>query len=228
MKKLLIATNILLLGIILYQARAQKDTSLVKYATVGTYNYDTCRWTSCKDYSSIELEGLIEGQTLQDLSKSYAGDFQKSKLNYNPCLYQPIGKLKNDALWTCFDLEKIKNLIWHIEHAVCKSDCDLKLQLGIRFYYIKYDTSRMLRGSSLKSWIIQHKLVNKHSLAMIPVYNRGGEWHDFDYTQTIEPHCMFDSVRLSNPKLRGIITMGSGDNHGGVGPPPNPGTYPTN
>jgi len=226
MKKLLIASNVLFLGIILFQARSQSTARIVYKSNYFSSLADSCG--ICKDYSGMPLEGIISGRLLEKMSVLYSRDPGKSKVNYNPCNGGFITKRPQDALSVCFDLEKVKNFVWHIQTAACNAHCDSTLQLGIRFYYIKYDTAGMDTRDEMRSWIIHNGLLYKHSLAMVPAYSKNGEWHDFDYTQTIESPCVFRPVHSVNAKIFGVTSMGNADNHGGIGPPPQPGTYPTN
>ena len=228
MKKLLIASNVILLGIILFQVHSQINKPAAKRGQAAFYHpYDSCTGKFCKDYSNIPLQGVISGDLIQKMSIAYSRDPAKSKINYNnqhvPVL--PNKRLQQDALSVCFDLEKIKNFIWHMEHAICIAGCDSSQQIGIRIYYIKYDTAGM--PADLKHAIGSN--LNKHSLVMVPAYKTGNEWHDFDYSK-VEPGCAFTKIDISLSKFfsAGLISLGSGDNHGGIGPPPAPGTYPTN
>jgi hypothetical protein len=218
MKKLLITVNLLLLGIILFMACNHQT------GTDGDSIYNPpskCRSRMCKDYSNIELRGIISADVIQKMSLAYAADPGKSKINYKP---EGGPKQANDALSLVFDLEKIKNFIWHMEDAVCRAGCDSTQQIGIRFYYIKYDTTKL--PEELKSQF--SKNLDKHSLVMVPAYKFKDEWYDFDY-KNVKPGCKFDKIALSLNKFvaAGLINPGDGDNHGGIAPPPDPGTYPT-
>jgi hypothetical protein len=183
----------------------------------------------CKEYPGVPLNGLVRGDLLDSMSKAYANDLNKSKVNFNPD--QPNASV-SDALSVSFDLDKIKNFIYKMDSATC--NCDSTKAFGIRFYYIKY-TPSLLNNSALLSqddplWGLINANQNKHSLAMVPVYKNisGGDWHDFDIN-SIGKNCTFQpmGIKYLNKVTQAGIVIGSGDNHGGIGPPPEPGTYPS-
>ncbi|HRI25978.1 MAG TPA: hypothetical protein PLZ45_14970, partial [Ferruginibacter sp.] len=141
------------------------------------------------------------------------------------------GSPQGDALSVYFTLEQLKNLIWRMEKTACISGCDSATELAIRLYFIKYpknmgtaEVPECLRGLS-------PDCSNKHSLAMVPAYRRGSEFYDFTIN-ALNPYCFKTPVIYDNPTMAAtaalISTPGTGDNHGGIGPPPGVGTYPTN
>jgi hypothetical protein len=217
MKKILIATNVLLFGIILFMACNNK-----KYEK--KYDQPNCS-KFCIDPPTVPLTGIINGDLLQTLSEDYESDKGKSMINYNSATGDNSGK---DALSLTFDLDKIKNFIWQMEHSICVAGCNPKPELGIRFYYIKYpkglDTTNVPKDLAG----IFASNANKHALAMVPVYKAADkEWYDFDFRGN-ENGCPVDKKNSSNGKYTtGMISLGEGDNHGGIGPPPGRGTFPT-
>jgi len=243
MKKILIATNVLLLGIILFQAcNSKKENS----ASARVATIDTCNRMLCKPYDGVGLNGIVSGDVLHELSVRYCQDANKSlvyevsgnhpdndhntaKLGPHDCV--PALVRRRDALSMVFDLEKLKNFIWKVQKSVCKSGCDTSIKIGIRFYYIKYPDS-MSKYEALIG--LPRDSRNKHALAMVPVFQKpDGNWYDFYFNpdRPLPTRCVFEEL-LSDPDNH-IITIGvlddgsDGTNHGGVGPPPLPGTYPS-
>ena len=104
MKKLLIASNILLLGVISFQAcdkkQRNKTTNLTDDSTIS------CSNQFCNDYRNVELQGRIDARNIQELSESYAGDIGKGFIKGDTN--------SRDALSVVFDIEKIKTLIYQI------------------------------------------------------------------------------------------------------------------
>jgi hypothetical protein len=228
MKKIAIALNAVLVGIIVMQACNPKNKSQISICPP-----DSCR--HYKPYNNVELPGVVKADVVQMLSQAYYHDAGKAFITGSE--FHPLdphntarAASSRDALSMIFDLEKVKNLIWKMEQAVCTSGCDTSLKLGIRFYYIKYAMDSLAKLPYEMQQIVRAN-PNKHALVMVPVFKRtqDTEWYDFDYTAVING-CKFLPVgRLGTDDVFfGIGITGSGDNHGGVGPPPEPGTYPTN
>lgn len=73
----------------------------------------------------------------------------------------------------------------------------------------------------------------KHALVMVPAYwnSTKNDWFDFDY-RNVGSVCRFFPIPYHGqrqelaPSITGV--SGDGTNHGGIGPPPFTGTYPTN
>ncbi|HEV7779937.1 MAG TPA: hypothetical protein VGO58_01660 [Chitinophagaceae bacterium] len=234
MKKILLATNILLLGIIVFQACSTSSTS-----NPGR----SC--SSCGD-PNARLEGVISGDLLDTLSGAYLADVYKSFVsdvenvhidpNHDHSTERVIPDYRtgrdSDALSMFFDLGKIKTFISKVENSVCTSGCDTSIKLGIRFYYIKYrfdlDKDNELAG-------LPRNYNNKHALAMVPVYKskRDGKWYDFFFNPNpvSGAGCVFDRTIIDIDGGYNTFALvggdGDGTNHGGVGPPPAPGTFPT-
>jgi hypothetical protein len=230
MKKILITLNVLFLGIILFQAcnPKSKEKSSVTTTSAESATTDSCGRTVCKDYSGIPLEGVVDGATLKGLSIAYSTD--PGKANITDAL-MPDGSPTKDALSVYFRLDQIKNFIWQMEQVACIAGCDSTRDLAIRIYLIKYpdDLGSGHVAECLKS--LPADCSSKHSLALVPAYKRGSEYYDFSLTN-FSYDCFGKPIPAGNPagiKAAAIISMpGSGDNHGGIGPPPPPGTYPTN
>ena len=238
MKKILIATNIVLLGIVIFQY-VNSNNQLV--ATVPPpLCTDTCFKKMYKPYEAIELPGRVRGYLIKQMSDSYKADLGKSLINTvclsvppNPNITAKSGLLP-DALSVTFNIEQLKNLIYRMEIAACRFDCD-SVQLGIRYYFIKYPCEvgpNRRERDGLEA--LPASVAGKHSLVMVPAVkvrqpNGTWEWIDYALWSSKKGDC-FPKIYISGEDE--IFTLdGSfpdpGDNHGGVGPPPNPGTFPT-
>lgn len=169
-----------------------------------------------------DIPGTLSGSTLRALSQLYLRDLAKSKVNYASDPETTI----NDAMSICFDLKKMKELIYRIERTACKSGCDDGKQLGIRFYYIKYPETVGPDGTYSDLRLVPEECANKHSIAMVPAYKDGDFWYDFEF-EIPGKECKL-SKASDNSKHIGLIVLGDGTNHGGIAPPPDPGTFPTN
>lgn len=168
----------------------------------------------CGSYGAdSEPDGAVSSDFIQKMTIAYAND--KGKLRVE-------GTDDSDALSVVFDLEKLKSFIWHIENAACNNGCRGKKMLGVRFYYIKYDTAAV-EGRE-RDLIAANP--NKHSLAMVPVYlGPKNDWYDFDYKK-VGSGCSFPAPTITNkPEGAGVIAI-DGTNHGGLAPPPQPFYYP--
>lgn len=224
MKKILIASNVLLICVIIFQAcntyrRVQVDPST-----------DKCAGIACKSYDSIGIPGLVDGKLVRSMSEAYSHDIGKA---YIKGCNSASGRLKQDAWSVCFNIEQIKNLIWKMEYEACRAGCNRKdIKLGIRFYFIKYpELPDATIPEDFREIINLHK--GKHSLVMIPaVWRKGRDTTYYDFVLNGgNTNCFFQPVRQldGNPKLMwAVLPVDEGDNHGGIAPPPRPGTYPTN
>jgi hypothetical protein len=227
MKKLLIASNVLLLCIIGLQAFNQKETgSNIKTSSPS----QTCLAKICSGYSNSQndLRGLINYASAIEMSRDYASDVGKKYVWYD----SKISK-KDDASSLVFDLLTLKKYIWYIESNVCDRGCDdSKLQLGIRFYYAKYpDANTMRQDYYLKN--VDTSFANRHTLFMVPVYRylfTKGIYKNF-WPEFLDHKCQFkwpnnpppDSIRIQ------MSVDESEQNHGSLRPPPaGSGVFPEN
>ncbi len=214
MKNALLAINLVLVAIIVMMACHQKGTIRRERDSPDCQRL-------CSDYStSLEPRGMITVQQIAALSGAYAADPGKSLITN--------GNGQEDALSLVFDLDKVKNFIWLIENATCKARCDTSVKLGLRFYYIKYDRDSIGADSALFKAIGGNN-INKHSLAMVPVYHNESDdmWYDFDYRIVgSQGTCNFDQPPVGGKPGAGLLSI-QADNHGGLSPPPGRGTYPS-
>lgn len=220
MKKMLIAIIVLLLIVIfllLYcNCREKCDTS--KKPDKPT---DTCN-VICLTPPNGELEGMIDYAALVSMSRAYASDPGKNTIT---------GTRSPDALSMVFDLNKIKTLIWEMEHRQCSLHCK-KLKLGIRYYYVKYPSTLETPAAPDCLDGIAATEKNKHALVMVPVWwdEQDRVWRDYNvWERSSECYPKFPPKTSADSLHIGVTgTNGEGgDNHGGIGPPPAPGVFPS-
>jgi hypothetical protein len=233
MKKILLFLNILLVGIIFFMARNAGYTAGATYSQL-----DSCKLKFCE--VDDVLDGMIDGKLLKRMSESYANDPGKGKITRKegrPDDNRNTYGKETDGLSMVFDLRKLKTLIWQMHQNACENHCDPSIELGVRFYYIKYPSNTGGFGypPSLKG--LGDEVRDKHALVMVPCYrnnklnSRNRQWHDYDLWGG-RPGCFnrIDTTRFGDHRFKDVVGIGGdfGDNHGGVGPPPDPGTFPTN
>ncbi|MEO6456246.1 MAG: hypothetical protein ABIN97_19370, partial [Ginsengibacter sp.] len=100
MKKLLIASNMLLLGIIVFlgcNSNGQNRPSAIN----RQQQVDTCMRRFCKPYKPEDLTGVLRANIIQQLSLAYAND--RGKAYINEPITQKATKNK-DALSIVFDI----------------------------------------------------------------------------------------------------------------------------
>jgi hypothetical protein len=190
---------------------------------------DNCKNVFCKSYSDNDLNGTLSAQLIQDLSMAYKADAGKSNINGQEIVREP----QEDALSVVFNINKIKALIYLMESKRCYDGCSKNEQLGIRYYYIKYpDDLGPGRNKNDGLDSLDKSLSNKHSLVMVPTYKPEGsrEWYDYNPWASSPTACYPPILfQYANEKMNfmAIEPTNGGENHGGVGPPPKPGTFPT-
>jgi hypothetical protein len=160
-KKVLIISNVALLGIILFISC--NKTELGEAPVSPKY----CK--PCTDHSGTHFEG-ISG----NLAKSMFTDYKNEN---QPLLQLDDGTEDANRIW--FSLEALKNFIWKIEEAACKHPCIRPLNLGIRIYYAKYPAN--MNHPELNT--LPDNYAKHHTLFMVPTYqdmsNNDIQW-DFD------------------------------------------------
>jgi len=222
MKKLLMISNGVLLLIILFLACDRKSGRSV------VLQGDSCLLKNCNElltYTSFGEEEKITWDLAREMSRAYAADAGKNFINEG----ERVTKMQ-DALSVTFSLQKLKQLIWLIEKKTCRSGCDTSYRIGIRFYFAKYPAvvGPASAYSDLRTLPLSY--ANKHTLFMTPAYLKNDQWYDFDPfgRRGCPGQGSFDSSRtmlfMSAP---GAGTTTDQDNHGGIAPPPDGGTFPT-
>lgn len=222
MKKILIATIMLLLAIIVYQACHNKNVP------PADPEPSFCGDTTCFNFDGSELQGTIDFRLAVRMSADYANDDGKKFIwddNNN------TNTLDSRSIW--FDLKKIKKFIGFIESSLCKASCVKTDNYGIRMYFAKYPVeAEMKKLTDLYGVPLEY--ANHHTLFMVPTYRDPASHKNIDF----DP-----ALTLSNCQVRPIDsttkylflpwgkTTGSTSeeqNHGSLMPPPaNAGSFPT-
>ncbi|MEZ2445940.1 hypothetical protein AB6805_29700 [Chitinophaga sp. RCC_12] len=219
MKTILVFTNIALLGAVIYLVATRPEVP-------------TERCNHCKDYSNIPLTGLIDANLAKVMSEDYNGDKTKSRVAARSGVATALmNREDTHSIW--FDLETIKNFIWKIEAAACRSNCDMKL--GIRIYYGKYpDSSTMKTKNDFKELPADYG--EKHTLFMVPTFAEGDSQVDFDpvntysctspkrFSEYFTQQGQEELARLSAEKkemfILSLTSSAYTKNHGDMAPPP--------
>ena len=171
MRKLLITTNMMFIGIIVFMSCNKSNlTTPNENETGGKVQLSkTSRdCPDCYNYTPIGFEG-VNAATASMMSQNY-------KQLSQPLL--AIDENNPDANCIWFSLESLKNFIWKIEDAVCKKGCTRSVKLGIRAYYGKYPTQM---GGDLSD--IDPAFAQRHTLFLVPTFQDSNDeqihW-DFD------------------------------------------------
>jgi hypothetical protein len=246
MKKILFATNLLLLLIILVMS-CQTSTTEKKPADLqmGEKDLSDCLPDILQvDYDTIYDQGSMDALLAKALSESFAADPYKSILSM-PGAFPGRTKLQDTrSIW--FDLGRLKNLIATIEGSVCERDCKRPIRLGVRIYLAKYPA---VTGPDAKDMHLKHipaMYANRTTAFMVGTYdNYKGKHIDFDPMNVGPDKCnpitfarLLDSLggkkELSvnglrvpknvNYKLDDTTAMNQGDL---MPPPSGKGTFPT-
>ncbi|HMU09956.1 MAG TPA: hypothetical protein PKC54_08130 [Ferruginibacter sp.] len=237
MKKILIATNLLLLTVTLFMACDNSRTT--ESATTATGGTET-RAAAGPDVSE-EMYGLLDDSLAVLMSEAYRDDNRKSKVTGSN------GELDARSIW--FDLETIKLFIAKIEASVAGAEkCD-SFKLGIRMYYAKYPEGEEFNKYSEALSQLGPGIAGKHTLFMTPTYYNNGENIDFNFEEVGDDRCKpipySKLLRMNNRAHKSGLFIGrkkpapiadpreTGQsthtvNHGGLMPPPaSGGTFPT-
>jgi hypothetical protein len=142
-----------------------------------------------------------------------------------------------NSIW--FDLEKLKNYIYHIENQAQKNGKNSK-ELGIRFYYAAYpNKENWNQYKDLNDFNFKDIYENKHTLVLIPTINLKGKNTDFNpldknsYKEGLKfannsnsqkfkiksSNESFSTSNETNQEDTKIMSL----NHGSLIPPPYPG-----
>jgi hypothetical protein len=215
MKRVLLIINILLIGIILFQA--------CQSTTGGTKDSRTSDTTRCKnicgDYSGSEWYGRITFDDANRIFRNYRQDDAKHNIWRND-------KMSDEPDTKCvwFPLETIKRYIWTIENGSCSKNCPDSL--GLRIYFAKYPSIKDPFWE--KPDFSDNKIyADRHTLFIVPTF----------YDINKDAHTDFNPFREGCPPLGtkpigvvpkpdgAILMAGDVQNHGSLIPPrPNTGT----
>lgn len=237
MKTVLVVTNIILAGIILYLIFPDKTPPVDREVN--------CKDRLCKDYSGVTFHG-ISADLAKKLSENYVKDDGK-KFIRKVTSVRTIERM-DDATSVWFSLETLKKFIWKIEQSACEHPCDRNPVLGVRIYYAKYpDSVSMVSNTELK--VVKPAFAEHHTLFMVPTFQENNDHIDFDPLYWGENNCKplpfkdrFSGVKkddlyslrnnsliLSPTGIKWIDSDGDGvpdlmdpalQNHGDLAPPP--------
>ncbi len=204
MKKILIASNILFLGIILFQSCNNQTNTNV--------NTNSCT-EQVSDYSNRPWTGKINAHFASIISARYKSDRGK-KFIWNGDKATTV----EDASSIWFGLETLKQFIWEIESQTCSAGCTDSL--GIRFYYARYVDTNDIMWPEL-GYNANPEYANRHTIFGVPTYFDGNKNRDFD--PWIGCRKPFDMASTAKPGL--ILWRMGGEsseaqNHGSLIPPP--------
>lgn len=219
MKRISIAINCLLIGVILFQA-----CNSSKVSTDNTRN--SC--SRCNEYSRADLTGMISYATAKKLSSDYVQDAGKKFIGKGA---QITGEQDSRNVW--FSLPKLKAYISFIEQQTCLSGCDKRKELGVRVYFGKYpDSITMKANPSLDG--VPRAFQNHHTVFFSATYYDPQKKIniDFDPTDVIDNCALYPINPVKGRVWIAVPAAGSAEgdreNHGGLMPPPaGKGSFPT-
>ncbi len=123
--------------------------------------------TNCKDYTGVEMKGLIDASVAYDIANAYKGDKSKAVID---------GTGQEDATSIWFSLETLKQYIWKIENEMQKKKMNAdSLNLGIRIYYAKYPDAATMKRLGFKTEYALH-----HTTFLVATYKGKNNNIDFD------------------------------------------------
>lgn len=201
MKKLLIISNLVLLGIIAYLVFFKHDLH--------------------QPPPEEHLKGVISFQAAEMISHNYSGDTVKSKL----LITTPDGESKvvDDTKSVSFNLKGLNAFIAGIERAAKKVGCDKPL--GVRIYFSKYpDAETMKRTPTLKD--VPAEYANKLTFFFVPTIFDGNKFRDFNPVKWTDCNNPPYYTKKSERKSGDDNNSDDDDwiyNHGDLIPPPYPG-----
>jgi hypothetical protein len=207
MKKILIATNVLLLLIIiglLYFCFYKTPVA----PAIGTAS---CPDKFCRDFSTVSYSGLLESRFADTIAYYYHKDLNKSKITKDG-----LASDEDDARSVWFSFTTIKKFLYEVEKVNCEQHCDDSL--GLRIYFGKYpdvSSDAFWHETGMESKKTEY--ANHHTLFMVPTYFRGGIHYDFN---PFGGECRYP-LRIANTKQKFSqdILFGEQQNHGSLIPP---------
>ncbi len=182
MRKVLITSNVLLMGIIFFMSCNKSDVSSGNDSESTSKNVVTGKTTArscpdCFNYTGVNFQG-VNAATAAMMSHNY-------KTLNQPLLEIAEGVDDANSIW--FSLQSLKTFIWQIEEAACKNGCPNAMKLGLRVYYGRYPENMGGNLSELDPNFAQH-----HTLFLVPTFqdelNPQVHW-DFDPWHWGRPGC---------------------------------------
>jgi hypothetical protein len=154
MKKSLLIANLVFVSFLFYSCKEQEPPK------------HECP-PHCKDYTDVEMKGIIDANVAFDIANSYKTDKSKSTI-------EGTGQQDANSIW--FSLETLKQYIWKMETELAKNKCNIdSLNLGIRIYYGKYPDVETMRKLGFKPEYALH-----HTAFIVGTYKGKKNHIDFD------------------------------------------------
>ena len=212
MKTLLIVTNTITLILLLYVSFFREELS-IKPKNCDTFSYN---------YSKKPFE-KVPFKVVNNLMDNYKKRWDEKHK-------------QQDSRWVWFSIDKLKQFIYAIENTGCQ-DCLKGKQLGVRFYFVEYPDSTLMKGEYSNHFKgVPTTYAQQHNLLLVPTYNKGNINIDFDI-ESSKKQCKYVSfgdlylkqIKSQKPNekgesvgmmMAGIDEMLSVTNKGGMGPPP--------
>ncbi len=232
MRKLLIGSLLVFIGIIVFQSCGNKTiTAEEKDSIVKKYlkeHHLPESGTTGKDYycdpcNEEARSGLSEYLLDTTLLVEMAGRYKNTLTNPED----------SRSIW--FSLERLKKFIVQIEGSKCVRGCTEPLNLGIRMYYGRYPDPKELKPGTTE--LLYPNLTgmdpvvrDKHTVFLIPTFDDNTGLH-----QDFDPRVMDKKDPCLPTPLDGLLSTVIGMtltdrgamNHGDLIPPPYPAPAPT-
>jgi hypothetical protein len=233
MKTLLMITNMMLAGIIIFISCNKAEPAT---ATATPASARPC--PDCYDHTRTSFAG-IGTETAIQMSNDY------KNLNQPKLI---IDEVETDANSIWYSLETLKSFIWKIEQEACRRGCGDRINLGLRLYYGRYpDAARMAANPDLAG--LPPSFQQHHTLFMVPtfqdpldpqIHRDFDPWHWGSSTCTpksmeqwfamgsnkpfgAEKSLIFSSSEIQYFRSAGGGGLVAGMNHGNMIPPGNDG-----
>lgn len=186
----------------------------------GSGSIVTDNKTICSNYASQPMSELEVG-LVHKMIKGY----ERQQLTAIKA------SMKDDAESVWFDLETIKEYIYHLEMNAKNNNVSTN-DLGLRFYYASYPDTSWNKYSDLSGLPITYK--KRHTIIAVSTIRRGGLDFDFDPTNPLTYDAKLDTFdQYSDPTTKfPVIGASSGgrsvnprvgvQNHGSLIPPGDP------
>jgi hypothetical protein len=243
MKRVLIITNIILFWIVVVQS-CGPDGAKSTVQNIGTLDtgFHELR------FKDDTITGLLDANLAKEMSEDYYSDMSKEYVEYKGT-YDGSGnvvvpmKSRRDASAIWFDIETLQAFINRAKHSV-GSNCRKKL--GIRIYYAKYPDD-FANKPSLRG--LNDDVKSKHTVFLVPTvwdddYNMNIDFNmeavgdsckpvPFYKVMNVKPgvfvpgYSALTVARPNNTYKEMLLEDTAIQNHGGLSPPPDPGTFPT-
>jgi len=238
MKKVLIFTNILFLGVaVFFGLNSCNDSG----KNEENAKVDTAKCTTCMAYNDVGNASQLDKNLVEAMTYYYQTDPTVTGTNFK----------KTRSVW--ISLEKLKQFIYQVESKTC----DCKGGLGVRVYFAKYPpdadwiSPNGFRGDlnnpqkdNFRAGLLSRYVTSQNpydqinTIVMVPTIEQGGKNFDFDpadaangckggYSTKYRTGSEKDSMNyILHNAFGSSITALSATNHGDACPPPIPGCKP--